>query len=146
MADSIKSTLYEDLLNITGGSHAMISDFLERLAAGSPEAIEAMAFVLENNGVHGGNPALRTARAALDRRHEGDSRGRGMMQHKQVVHIRCQENHCPICEGGLSLCEICGGAEGSMPTECPGVKMTHAQSDAVYAGTLDYRSGSWCKP
>lgn len=48
-----------------------------------------------------------------------------------------------ICDGGLSCCMVCRGAEGALPTECPGVPMTRQESEAVYAGTLDYRGGAW---
>lgn len=44
---------------------------------------------------------------------------------------------------GLKHCKICGGAEGSLPTDCPGVKMTPEQDDAVYQGLLDYTGGAW---
>jgi hypothetical protein len=51
---------------------------------------------------------------------------------------------CPICDGGLSLCTVCGGAEGSMPTDCPGHRMQAEVSDAVYAGEVDYdRRDGW---
>lgn len=48
---------------------------------------------------------------------------------------------CTACV--LSLCVVCGGAEASMPTECPGEKMTVEQSDAVQAGMLDFKDGKW---
>lgn len=48
-----------------------------------------------------------------------------------------------VCDGGLSICKICGGAEGSLTTDCPGVVMTTEQGDAVYAGRLDYQGGAW---
>ena len=41
-------------------------------------------------------------------------------------------------EDGLSHCLVCGGAEGSLPTLCPGRKMTAAQHDGVYARELDF--------
>ena len=50
----------------------------------------------------------------------------------------CGAWDCRICEGGLSLCMVCGGAEASMPKECPGVEMTPEQADAVQSGDLDY--------
>jgi hypothetical protein len=57
---------------------------------------------------------------------------------------RCDRDHgCPICDGGLALCTVCGGAEASLPHECPGYRMTADQEDAVQAGTLDFRNGDW---
>lgn len=41
--------------------------------------------------------------------------------------------------GELEYCKVCMGFEGSMPTDCPGEKMTAEQSDKVYAGNLDYK-------
>lgn len=41
------------------------------------------------------------------------------------------------------MCTTCNGAEGTLPTDCPGVKMTSEQQDAVYAGRLDFRGGAW---
>jgi hypothetical protein len=46
----------------------------------------------------------------------------------------------------LALCRICNGAEASMPTQCPGVKMTPEQKDEVQAGTLDFDEGCWLTP
>lgn len=65
------------------------------------------------------------------------------MTHEWVTHENCETPYCFICEGGLALCKHCGGLEGALPTECPGVSMTQAQIDAVYAGKLDYRNGQW---
>lgn len=50
---------------------------------------------------------------------------------------------CAYCDGGLLLCTTCGGLEGSLPSTCPGTKMTEDQERAVYAGTLDFRNGAW---
>lgn len=69
--------------------------------------------------------------------------------HIQVIHQNCQQPHCAICEGGLFICSRCHSAEGATTSECPGQQMTMDQSDAVYAGKLDYRGGQWvdaCSP
>lgn len=55
----------------------------------------------------------------------------------------CYRTGCMFCDGGLWACTICCGLEGSMPSTCPGQRMTHEQTRAVYAGTLDYRNGQW---
>lgn len=47
--------------------------------------------------------------------------------------------HCMICDGGLSLCMVCGGAEASMPTDCPGSRMGDLTARGVESGALDYR-------
>lgn len=46
-------------------------------------------------------------------------------------------------EDDLAHCKVCGGAEGSLPTDCPGVKMTSEQEDKVYGCELDFRCGEW---
>lgn len=63
--------------------------------------------------------------------------------------VRCscteRESHgsCPFCDGGISLCVVCGGAEASMPSHCPGKMMTDLQAECVQAGVLDYRVNEW---
>ena len=46
-------------------------------------------------------------------------------------------------EGELESCTICRGAEGSLPTECPGRKMSRAEDQRVYTGVLDFVGGRW---
>lgn len=55
----------------------------------------------------------------------------------------CKDEDCSVCRGELAYCEVCGGAEGSMPTDCPGVRMTAEQSDNVYARKQDFLKGEW---
>ena len=43
----------------------------------------------------------------------------------------------------LDWCSVCGGVEASLPTECPGARMTGEQEEAVHAGTLDFLGGKW---
>lgn len=38
----------------------------------------------------------------------------------------------------LGGCSVCGGWEGEVPTDCPGVEMTEEQRAAVMDGQLDY--------
>ncbi len=61
----------------------------------------------------------------------------------------CESKECTgcfLCTGGLAFCRRCGGAEGSLPTDCPGVRMRQQQEDEVYAGTMDYRRAEgWVK-
>ena len=54
---------------------------------------------------------------------------------------------CQFCDGGLSWCTICDGFEGTLTKECPGVRMTEEEQDAVYkTGTLDFKDGKWYNP
>jgi hypothetical protein len=62
------------------------------------------------------------------------------------VAIVCTDRECAgcmFCDGGLFGCSRCGSFEGATTTDCPGEAMTGEQSDAVYAGDLDYRDGAW---
>jgi hypothetical protein len=54
---------------------------------------------------------------------------------------RCLDGTCVVCGGGLAYCHTCGGAEGSLPTDCPGERMTELREQLVYDGVLDYVRG-----
>lgn len=62
--------------------------------------------------------------------------------HKQ---LKCKDpdcgGMCNVCF--LTICAVCGGAEGSLPTECPGVKMTTQEAYMVLEGVIDYYDGAW---
>lgn len=62
-----------------------------------------------------------------------------------AINCNCHQTGCNFCEGGLWACDVCGGLEGSMPTQCPGKQMTGDQRDAVYRGQLDYRDHGWAE-
>ena len=57
--------------------------------------------------------------------------------------IKRKHRYEPDRDDELANCEVCFGAEGSLPTDCPGEPMTGEQQDAVYAGTLDFIDGEW---
>jgi len=46
-------------------------------------------------------------------------------------------------DDGLAHCKICGGAEGSLTTACPGRRLAASMDDAVYAGDFDFNGASW---
>jgi len=53
---------------------------------------------------------------------------------------------CQFCEGGLSLCTVCRGAEGTLTTECCGRPITIDEEDRIYKKrTLDFIGGKWVK-
>lgn len=54
-----------------------------------------------------------------------------------------EERPCMFCDGGLGACTRCDAFEGAWPDHCPGQRMTSEQSEAVYAGELNYRDGAW---
>ena len=44
-------------------------------------------------------------------------------------------------------CSVCEGVEGSsLPTDCPGTKLTPEQVTGIYNHKLDYRGGRWDDP
>lgn len=51
----------------------------------------------------------------------------------------CDRSDCYPCTGGLALCVTCGGAEGSLPTDCPGERVSFDRLIAIANGRLDYR-------
>jgi hypothetical protein len=56
----------------------------------------------------------------------------------------CHRTACHICDGGLSMCSVCMGAEGSLTAECPGRPITADEERRIYdEGTLDFRRGRW---
>lgn len=59
------------------------------------------------------------------------------------LHQQCEDENCNVCRGGLALCEVCGGTEASLPTMCPGRKMTPDEADSVQAAHLDFNNGKW---
>lgn len=65
------------------------------------------------------------------------------MNHIFETHKDCHKPYCSICDGGLAVCTICGLAEGSLTTECPGVASEKEYGDEVYEGRLDFRDGKW---
>lgn len=56
---------------------------------------------------------------------------------------KCREDDCPICRGGLVLCETCGGAESSLTTDCPGIPLNRIQEHEVTNKSIDFRDGVW---
>jgi hypothetical protein len=50
---------------------------------------------------------------------------------------RCAGGYCMTCE--LYTCSRCGGAEGTLPRDCPGERMSEDAQRDVYEGRLDFR-------
>lgn len=55
----------------------------------------------------------------------------------------CRQHGCQYCEGGLASCTVCGGAEGTLSTHCPGVKLNEYIHEEIYHGGLDFINGEW---
>ena len=47
---------------------------------------------------------------------------------------------------GLQHCKVCNGGEGSLPSECPGRKMTADEGDAVMGARLNFSNRKWWVP
>ena len=45
-------------------------------------------------------------------------------------------------DDGLQHCKVCNGAEGSLPVNCPGRRMTEAEELAVFSGEADFVHGA----
>jgi hypothetical protein len=62
------------------------------------------------------------------------------MQHQFIEGCEDQCGACNLC--CLSICKVCGFAEGELTTDCPGVeKISEDKRDLIYAGKLDYQDG-----
>lgn len=46
-------------------------------------------------------------------------------------------------DGEMPVCSVCGGENMSLPTDCPGDKMTYGQECSVFYGTHDFIGGQW---
>jgi len=71
------------------------------------------------------------------------------MNHIWEEHENCRTMSCPICDGGLAVCIVCGLIEGSLTTECPGYYCWHEKQDDIYKGKTDFIDGRWtvtCPP
>ena len=61
------------------------------------------------------------------------------MEHAQKPCNCNGDTHCQFCDGGLFVCEICKGAEGTLTTKCPGEPITDRWLACfVYYGKYDY--------
>jgi len=50
---------------------------------------------------------------------------------------------CPFCDGGLGLCIICGGLEGSLTSECYGKQLDENILELIYKKGLDFKNDHW---
>ncbi|MFA5313869.1 MAG: hypothetical protein WC375_11255 [Methanomassiliicoccales archaeon] len=56
----------------------------------------------------------------------------------------CHKIGCWFCDGGLAVCTVCNGAEGTLTTECCGRPITKDEEHLIYKeGTLDFVAGAW---
>lgn len=48
----------------------------------------------------------------------------------------CEKRSCNFCEGGLSLCTVCGAGEAELLSACPGFKLSAEALEACLDGTV----------
>lgn len=63
------------------------------------------------------------------------------MKHIRLTHENCIDVHCNICD--LYICAVCNCAEGSLPTDCPGDKISGDLQDLIYNQVIDFKDGEW---
>lgn len=62
---------------------------------------------------------------------------------KHSGHLSSATGECRICDGGLSVCNVCGGAEAELTAECVGRKLTSDESRDVVIGFKNFVDGAW---
>lgn len=45
----------------------------------------------------------------------------------------------------LFMCAVCGGAEGTLPSECPGRLLTQEEEDGIYHKGWNFKNDQWMK-
>lgn len=55
----------------------------------------------------------------------------------------CNRPGCQFCDGGLGSCTVCGGFEGTLATQCPGIPLSEQVLEAIYKGGLDFKQNVW---
>lgn len=84
----------------------------------------------------GGVPAITVADAMV----------RNLAMAAVVNHPERPDSHIFVeREDGLAHCMVCGGAEASLPIDCPNEKMSDEKAEGVQHGTLNYIDGEWFK-
>jgi len=56
----------------------------------------------------------------------------------------CHCGECYFCRSELTCCDVCGGFEGTLTTDCCGRRLTQEEENRIYnLADLDFRSGMW---
>lgn len=63
------------------------------------------------------------------------------MNHERAKHENCDDIGCNICN--LYICSMCGGAEGSLTTDCPCYQVPYIMGQLVYAEAIDFVVDKW---
>lgn len=68
---------------------------------------------------------------------------------RKHVSTRCRQgleflsDHCSCTSCTLGSCDVCGGGEATLTTECPGHVVGSNIGSLVSAGTVDFQHGRW---
>ncbi len=66
--------------------------------------------------------------------------------HVLFTEAECEEGsplHYYVVKCELDICKICGGAEATLTTECPGREMTEVEMDYVFNDAADFINNGW---
>lgn len=132
----------------------LLCDFL--LKTGNTELVEASPYDrIWGVGLSANDPRIHDKNAWLGKNRLGkvqmrvraelalDHLSAPEMQSKMIVSTENIKHQFYDREDELRHCQVCNGAEGSLPTDCPVDKMSAEIEEAVYAGKIDFVSGAW---
>ena len=68
--------------------------------------------------------------------------GMGLEMIEHIYH-KCNEENCSLCDTGLLICDVCGCAEGTLASECPGTLVPNSVQESIYNGTKEFINGRW---
>ncbi len=68
-----------------------------------------------------------------------------MTNHKFLIHENCTKNNCLICDGGILVCIVCGGAEIELTEDCCERELTEDEKIKIAKKDIDFINGEWVK-
>jgi hypothetical protein len=76
------------------------------------------------------------------------------MKTKHVWHVcnkgvnggECEEGPCIFCGGGIALCTVCGGGEGTLTVDCCERRLTDEEEKGIYEHqNINFIQGKWVR-
>lgn len=64
-----------------------------------------------------------------------------MKEHQYINGCKNKCGSCNLC--CLAVCSICGLYEGALTTHCPNRPVSFEESEVIYQGFKNFRSGLW---
>lgn len=136
LVQGLSDDLMNDVVHFTG---EVTSTDMLRLAL-TPQELKRF------NSAADASPAdALSALETLFRRYE-EQRANGHVPHVfyTAADVGCNEAlYRQVVEGGLAICKVCGGAEGSLTTSCCEKELSSTQQELVMSGLLDFQRGKW---